>query len=121
MTHNRNEMHELGNAIVALQFCLWRLEGCQRTDELEGVVRSGLAVCEQGIAAFRKVHEAVSVQKSANPSDAERARRYEMRGTEYRAVADQMRDPTVRATYQRLAESYEAMGRRGGVNRKAAL
>jgi hypothetical protein len=59
MIDSRNEMHELGNAIVALQFCLRRLDGHQRTNELEGVVRSGLVVCEQGIAAFRKVHEAV--------------------------------------------------------------
>jgi len=30
-------------------------------DDLRGVVRTGLDVCEQGIAAFRKLHEAVSV------------------------------------------------------------
>jgi hypothetical protein len=55
-------MHELGNLIVALQFCLRQLGGRQSTDALEGVVRTGLEVCEQGIAAFRKVHEAVSVR-----------------------------------------------------------
>lgn len=57
----RAEMHELGNLIVALQFCLRQLGGRQSTDELEGLVRTGLEVCEQGIAAFRKVHEAVRV------------------------------------------------------------
>ena len=59
----RSEMHELGNLIVALQFCLRQLGGRQRTDELEGVVRNGLEVCEQGITAFRKVHEAVRVRR----------------------------------------------------------
>jgi len=58
----RSEMHELGNLIVALQFCLRQLGGCQRTDELEGVVRTGLEVCQQGIAVFRKVNAAVGVR-----------------------------------------------------------
>ena len=113
MTNTRNEMHELGNAIVALQFCLRQLNGCQRTDELERVVRSGLDVCKQGIAAFRKVHEAVSMPKMLSPSDdiPEQARRHRMRAAEYRAVADQMRDTTARE-YGRLAESYEAIWRR---------
>ena len=57
----RNEMHELGNLIVVLQFCLRQLGGRQRTNELEGVVRTGLEACEQGIAAFRKVNDAVRV------------------------------------------------------------
>jgi hypothetical protein len=56
------EMHELGNLIVALQFCLRQLGGRQSTDELEGVVQSGLEVCEQGIVAFRRVREAVRVR-----------------------------------------------------------
>jgi hypothetical protein len=65
-------MHELGNLIVALQFCLRQLGGRQRTEELEGVVRNGLEACEQGIAAFRKVHEAVRAPRE--PSSAPRAR-----------------------------------------------
>lgn len=84
MTDRGNEMHELGNSIVALQFCLRRLEGCQHTDELEGLVRGGLEVCAQAIVAFRKVHE-------------------------YHAVADQTQSPTARATYRRLAESCEGI------------
>jgi hypothetical protein len=55
-------MHELGNLIVALQFCLRQLGGRQSTDELERVVRTGLEMCEQGIAAFRKVHKAERVR-----------------------------------------------------------
>jgi hypothetical protein len=110
MTDSRNDMHELGNAIVALEFCLRQLDGRQRTDELEGLVRSGLEVCEQGIAAFRRVHEAVRGRKIVHPS--EQVRRHQMRAAEYRAVADQMRDPTASASYRRLAESYETMGRR---------
>ena len=57
-----SEMHQLGNHIVALQFCLRQLGGRQSTEELEGVVRTGLEVCEQGIAAFRKVHGATRVR-----------------------------------------------------------
>lgn len=73
--------HDLGNAIVGLQFCLRQLNGRQRTDELERVVQSALATCEQGIAAFRRVHEAVSVRKMVSPSDElpEQARRHQMR------------------------------------------
>jgi hypothetical protein len=56
-----SEMHELGNAIVALQYCLRQLGGRQRTNELEKLVRTGLEVCENGIAAFRKVQEERSV------------------------------------------------------------
>ena len=111
MTDSRNDMHELGNAIVGLQFCLRQLNGHQRTDELERVVQSALATCEQGIAAFRRVHEAVSVRKMVNPSGdiPEQARRFEMRAAEYYALADQTRDPTARAARLRLAQSWEAL------------
>src|ERR1700745_255756 len=108
MTESRNDMHELGNAIVGLQFCLRQLNGRQRTDELERVVQSALATCEQGIAAFRRVHEAGSVRQMVSPSDEipEQARRHQMRAAEYHAVADQTRDPTARATRSCLTESY---------------
>ena len=59
----RSELHELGNAIVALQYCLRQLGGRQSTDELEELVRTGLNVCEQGIAAFRRVDDAVRVRR----------------------------------------------------------
>jgi hypothetical protein len=111
MTDSRHEMHELGNAIVALQFCLRQLDGRQGTDELQHVVRNGLEVCKQGIAAFRKIRAAVSVTKSAHPADDERARGYAIRAAEYRTIADQMQDATARATYRHLAEDYERMGR----------
>ena len=42
----------------------------------------------------------------------EQARRHEQRAAEYRAVAAQMRDPTAKASFRHLAESYEALGRR---------
>jgi hypothetical protein len=54
-------MHELGNLMVAVHFCLRQLRGRQGTNELESVVRTGLEVSEQGMAAFRKVHEAMHV------------------------------------------------------------
>ena len=56
----RREMHELGNVITALQFCLQQLDGHQRSDELGEVVRRGLELCEQGMAAFHKVGEVLS-------------------------------------------------------------
>jgi hypothetical protein len=48
------------------------------------------------------------------PSDdiREQSRRHHMRAAEYRAVADQMQNPTARASFRHLAETYEAMGRR---------
>jgi len=109
-----SEMHELGNAIVALQFCLRQLDGKQRTDELQRVVRKGLKACKQGVAAFRRVHETVGAPKGIHPiNDIQvRARGHEMRAAEYRVLADQTRDPTARASYRHLAESYEAMWRR---------
>jgi hypothetical protein len=53
----RNDTHEIGNLIVALHFCLRQLDGRQRTDELEAVVRRGLEVCEQAIAAVRTLQK----------------------------------------------------------------
>lgn len=42
----------------------------------------------------------------------EQAKRYQMRAAEYQAVADQMQDPTARASFRHLAQTYEAMARR---------
>ena len=52
-------LHELGNLMVAAHFCLRQLRGQQRTDELEGVVRDGLAVCEKSMAAFQEIQKSV--------------------------------------------------------------
>ena len=52
------EMHELGNHMVGVLYCLRQLGGCQRTGELEAVVREGLESCEKSMAAFRSVHKA---------------------------------------------------------------
>jgi GAF domain-containing protein len=52
-----SDMHELGNIMVALRSCLEWLRGRQGTDELEGLVRAGLEASEQGMAAFRRLHE----------------------------------------------------------------
>ena len=64
----RSEMHELGNVIVALQFCLRELDGKQRTHELQKIVRTGLETCKQGVAAFRRVHRTVRAPPG-NPSE----------------------------------------------------
>jgi hypothetical protein len=114
MTDIEDEMHELGNAIAALQFCFSQLNGRQPTDELQRIVQGGLDTCQQGIAAFRRAHKAVSVRKMIDSSDGlpEQARRHRMRAAEYRAAADQMGDPTARATYRRLAANFDALGRR---------
>jgi hypothetical protein len=42
----------------------------------------------------------------------EQAKRYQHRGAEYRAVADQMQNPTACASLRHLAETYEGMARR---------
>jgi hypothetical protein len=48
------------------------------------------------------------------PSDDIRAQanRHHMRAAEYRAVADQMQNPTACASFRHLAEAYETMARR---------
>src|SRR5262249_3918920 len=98
--------------IVALQFCLRQLGGNQRSDKLEGLVRAGLDVCAQGIAAFRRVDKAVSVRnRHQSDSNLSQARRFEMLAAEYHAVADQMQNEG-RASYRRIAETYEALERR---------
>jgi hypothetical protein len=61
-TSLRNEMHDLGNLMVAMHFCLQRLRGRQCSDELEEVAQSGLELSEQGMAIFRKLDEAVRVR-----------------------------------------------------------
>ena len=58
----RNEMHELGNLMLAMHFCLKRMRGRQCSDELEEVAQSGLELSEQSIALFRKLDEAVRVR-----------------------------------------------------------
>jgi hypothetical protein len=59
------DMHELGNHMVGVLYCLRQLGGRQRTGELEAVVRAGLESCEQSVAAFRKLHKALRVHTSA--------------------------------------------------------
>lgn len=48
------------------------------------------------------------------PSDdiREQAKRHHMRAAEYRAVGDQMQNPTARTSFRHLAQTYEAMARR---------
>jgi hypothetical protein len=57
-----NELHDLGNLMVAMHFCLQRLRGRQCSAELEEVARSGLELSQQGMAIFRKLDEAVRVR-----------------------------------------------------------
>ena len=42
--------------MLAAHYGLQRLRGRQLTDELEGVVRNGLELCEKGMAAFHRLH-----------------------------------------------------------------
>jgi hypothetical protein len=52
------------------------------------------------------------MQKITRPGDLlEDARRSFLRADEYRAVADQMQDPTSRASNRYMAETYEARAR----------
>jgi hypothetical protein len=50
-----------------------------------------------------------SLSASRSDEALEQARRYHARAEEYRAVADQLRNPTAIAAYRSLAETYEAM------------
>src|SRR5690349_20540830 len=61
-----------------------------------------------------------ALQRRPSSDMREQALRHEQRAAEYRAVADQMQDPTARGSFRHLAETYEAMGRRlrGRANRK---
>ena len=114
-----HEMHELGNMILALQFCLRQLGGRQATDELEGVVHTGLELCKQGMAAFQKVRKATNAREvnrnsTFQPANELRARasQYQQRAAEYHAIADRLQGLKARASYRHLAETYETMGRR---------
>ena len=70
----RNEMHELGNLIVAMHFCLRQLCDRQRSHELKRVVRTGLEVSEQIMATFRNVDDAVRAEaQRATISDSKSA------------------------------------------------
>jgi hypothetical protein len=51
----KTDRHELGNIMVAAHFCLQRLRGRQVSDELEGVVRNAIDLCESGMRAFRRL------------------------------------------------------------------
>jgi hypothetical protein len=53
-----------------------------------------------------------SLRASRGNEALEQARRHHARAEEYRAVADQLHDPTAVATYRSLAETYEAMARK---------
>jgi hypothetical protein len=52
-----------------------------------------------------------SLRASPRSDALEQARRHHARAEEYRAVAEQLRNPTAIATYRSLAETYEAMAR----------
>ena len=107
-----HEMHELGNMIVALQFCLRQLGGRQGTDELEGVVHTGLEICKQGMATFRKVSKANARDTQPGDDLHARASQYQQRAAEYHAIADQIQGLKARSSYRHLAETYAIMARR---------
>jgi hypothetical protein len=50
-----------------------------------------------------------SLRASRSSEALEQARRHHARAAEYRAVADQLHNPTAIATYRSLAETFEAM------------
>src|SRR5262249_34537275 len=63
-------------------------------------------------AAERASNPHIGSQSSANTERLEQARRHRMRAEEYRCVAEQMQDPTARATYLRLADAYKTLAKR---------
>jgi hypothetical protein len=75
-----------------------------RNPELFAQLRKWALECD------RKADRALRTQPSEDMR--EQARRHERRAAEYRAVADQMENPTARASYRHLAATYGAMAQR---------
>lgn len=61
-------------------------------------------------AVAQEVHR-LSVSR-ADDREASRARRWRMKAEEYRAVAAPVRNPQARASYRRLADTYDALADR---------
>ena len=72
--------------------------------ELQAQLETWVVECD------RRADRALREQSGGDIHD--QARRHEQRAAEYRAVADQMQNPTSRASFRHLAETYEAMARR---------
>lgn len=68
--------------------------------------------CPPAEVAAQLRHWAEECDRAAEQHDfAEQAKRHRMRAEEYRCVLEQMKSPVARATFQHLAEAYEAMAR----------
>jgi signal transduction histidine kinase len=48
-----DQIHDLGNLLIGIAFCLKRLRGSQRTEELEELVEQAANAADQGVEAVR--------------------------------------------------------------------
>lgn len=53
-----DQAHDLGNLLIGITFCLKRLRGCQRTEELEEIVEQALQATDHGVEAGRALLQA---------------------------------------------------------------
>jgi len=54
----RDQAHDFGNLLIGITFCLKRLRGCQRTEELEEFVEQALQAADHGVEAGRALLQA---------------------------------------------------------------
>jgi hypothetical protein len=55
------EAHDLGNWLIGIVFCLKRLRGCQRSEELEEIIEQALHAADQGLDTMRALLQATRV------------------------------------------------------------
>jgi hypothetical protein len=53
-----DQVHDLGNLLIGIAFCLKQLRGSQRTEELEEVVEQAAKAADQGVEAVRGLLQA---------------------------------------------------------------
>jgi hypothetical protein len=53
-----DQVHDLGNLLIGIAFCLKQLRGSQRTKELEEVVEQAAKAADQGVEAVRGLLQA---------------------------------------------------------------
>jgi hypothetical protein len=53
-----DQVHDLGNLLIGIGFCLKQLRGSQRTKELEEVVEQAAKAADQGVEAVRGLLQA---------------------------------------------------------------
>jgi hypothetical protein len=86
-------------------------EELRRRQEAIRDSRWPIAESRRLLERIRQLEPQGSALEGAPPANRDRARRWQMKAEELRAVAEQMPNPLVRDTYRRLAEAYETLAR----------